>query len=109
MGRSPVVAPGKGGRELDNGVLDGAQRPAVSAAESLRLWEQFRDSRDLTLRNRLVLTYVPLVKHVVYRKLRELPASCEAEDLISCGIEALIAALDLYDPDKGAGLEDRKS
>jgi RNA polymerase sigma factor for flagellar operon FliA len=48
---------------------------------------------------------VPLVKHVVYKKLRELPVSCEAEDLISCGIESLISALDRYDPDKGAGLE----
>ena len=49
--------------------------------------------------------FVPLVKHIVYKKLRELPASCEVEDLISCGIESLIAALDRYDPAKGAGLE----
>jgi RNA polymerase sigma factor for flagellar operon FliA len=77
----------------------------TSAEQSLALWEGYRRTRDLSLRNRLVLTYVPLVKHVVYKKLRELPASCEAEDLISCGIESLIAALDLYEPDKGAGLE----
>ena len=37
--------------------------------------------------------------------MRELPASCEVEDLISCGIETLIAAIDRYDPAKGAGLE----
>src|SRR3712207_1343044 len=105
MGRSPIYAQGKGKAGMDNGVLDAPERPVVTAAESLRLWERFRDTRDLSLRNRLVLTYVPLVKHVVYKKLRELPVSCEAEDLISCGIEALISALDLYDPDKGAGLE----
>ena len=40
------------------------------------------------LRDRLVLTYAPLVKHIVYKKIRELPASCEVEDFISCGIEA---------------------
>jgi RNA polymerase sigma factor for flagellar operon FliA len=34
-----------------------------------------------------VLTYVPLVKHIVYKKLRELPPSCR------------------YDPGKGASLE----
>jgi RNA polymerase sigma factor FliA len=85
--------------------LDSSERRLTTAERSLRLWERFRDTRDLSLRNRLVLTYVPLVKHVVYKKMRELPASCEAEDLISCGIEALISALDLYDPDKGAGLE----
>ena len=84
---------------------DAQERPVATAEEALRVWKQFRATRDVSLRNRLVLTYVPLVKHVVYKKVRELPASCEAEDLISCDIESLIAALDLYDPDKGAGLE----
>ena len=77
----------------------------TGAEQALAIWEEYQRTRDLTLRNRLVLTYVPLVKHVVYKKLRELPASCEAEDLISCGIESMMAALDLYDPEKGAGLE----
>ena len=80
-----------------------ADRTPMTAAEhSLAIWTEYRRTRDLTLRNQLVLSYVPLVKHVVYKKLRELPASCEAEELISCGIESLIAALDLYQPDKGA-------
>jgi len=81
------------------------ERPLTTPEHSLRLWERFRATRDLSLRNHLVLTYVPLVKHVVYKKLRELPASCEADDMIACGIESLISALDRYDPDKGAGLE----
>jgi len=68
-------------------------------------WQEYRETGDLALRNRLVLTYVPLVKHIVYRKLRELPASCEVDDLISCGIETLIGAIDRYDPAKGASLE----
>jgi RNA polymerase sigma factor for flagellar operon FliA len=80
-------------------------RDRPTADESLALWKQYKASGDLSLRNRLVLTYVPLVKHIVYKKLRELPASCEVEDLISCGIESLIAAIDRYDPAKGAGLE----
>ncbi len=80
-----------------------AERP--TADQSLALWKEYKASGDLSLRNRLVLTYVPLVKHIVYKKLRELPASCEVEDLISCGIESLIGALDRYDPEKGAGLE----
>ncbi len=79
------------------------QRP--TAEQSFALWEEYKASGDLSLRNRLVLTYVPLVKHIVYKKLRELPASCEVEDLISCGVESLIPAIDRYDPDKGAALE----
>jgi RNA polymerase sigma factor FliA len=78
---------------------------ATAADQSRALWEQYRRTGNRSLRNRLVLTYVPLVKHVVYKKLRELPVSCEADELISCGIEGLIGALDQYDPDKGAGLE----
>jgi RNA polymerase sigma factor for flagellar operon FliA len=69
------------------------------------VWQEYRETGDLALRNRLVLTYVPLVKHIVYRKIRELPASCEVDDLISCGIETLIGAIDRYDPSKGASLE----
>lgn len=72
---------------------------------SIDLWSEYKASGDLSLRNRLVLTYVPLVKHIAYKKLRELPASCEVDDLISCGIESLIGAIDRYDPVKGASFE----
>jgi RNA polymerase sigma factor FliA len=80
-----------------------SERP--TADESFALWEQYKASGDLSLRNRLVLTYVPLVKHIVYKKLRELPASCELDDLLACGIEGLIHSIDRYDPSKGASLE----
>jgi RNA polymerase sigma factor FliA len=69
------------------------------------LWREYKATCDVGLRNRLVLTYVPLVKHIVYKKIRELPPSCEVDDLISCGIETLIGAIDRWDPEKGAGLE----
>ena len=51
------------------------------------------------------MTFAPLVKYIVYKKVRELPARCEVEDFISCGLEALIASIDRYDPEKGATLE----
>ena len=69
------------------------------------LWREYKATGDVGLRNRLVLTYVPLVKHIVYKKIRELPPSCEVDDLISCGIETLIGAIDRWDPEKGASLE----
>jgi DNA-directed RNA polymerase specialized sigma subunit len=34
-----------------------------------------------------------------------MPARCEVEDFISCGLEALIQSIDRYDPAKGATLE----
>ena len=64
-----------------------------------------QDHRRVRVRNRLVMTFAPLVKYIVFKKVRELPARCEVEDFISCGLEALIASIDRYDPAKGATLE----
>src|SRR3954465_6009665 len=77
----------------------------VSAEDALALWREYKATGDLQARNRLVMTYAPLVKYIVFKKVRELPARCEVEDFISCGLEALIASIDRYDPAKGATLE----
>src|SRR3954471_14561652 len=76
-----------------------------SAQETLALWKKYRETSDPALRDRLVLTFAPLVKYIVYRKVREVPGHCEVEDFISCGLEALIQSLDRFDPDRGATLE----
>jgi RNA polymerase sigma factor for flagellar operon FliA len=77
----------------------------ISADDALSLWRTYKATGDVQARNRLVMTYAPLVKYIVFKKVRELPARCEVEDFISCGLEALIASIDRYDPDKGATLE----
>jgi RNA polymerase sigma factor for flagellar operon FliA len=83
-----------------------SERPGrPSTEQALELWRQYKETGDPKLRDRLVLTFAPMVKYIVYRKVRELPAQCEVEDFISCGLEALIRSIDRYDPDKGATLE----
>jgi len=77
----------------------------AQAEELHRLWRQYKRSGDNKLRDRLILTLAPLVKFIVYRKIREMPSSVEAEDFISVGLEALIQSIDRYDPAKGATLE----
>jgi RNA polymerase sigma factor for flagellar operon FliA len=77
----------------------------ISSDDALRLWQQYRETNDKAIRDRLVLTFAPLVKYIVYKKVREMPARCEVEDFISCGLEALIQSIDRYDPAKGATLE----
>ena len=77
----------------------------MSSEDSLALWREYRRTNDRALRDRLVLTFAPLVKYIVYKKLREMPARCEAEDFIACGLEALIHSIERYDPEKGATLE----
>src|SRR6201993_4053056 len=77
----------------------------LSADQALELWRAYQRTGDPGLRDRLVLTFAPMVKYIVYRKVREIPARCEVDDFISCGLEALIRSIDRYDPDKGATLE----
>jgi RNA polymerase sigma factor for flagellar operon FliA len=84
------------------------RKPAArrfSQAEALTLWRRYRATNDPKLRDRLIMTYAPLVKHIVYRKIREVPSHQEADDYISRGLEALITSIDRYDPTRGATLE----
>src|ERR1700734_1894609 len=77
----------------------------MSAQETLELWQEEKRSGDARIRDRLVLTFAPMVKYIVYRKAREIPARCEVEDFVSCGLEALMRSIDRYDPSRGATLE----
>jgi RNA polymerase sigma factor for flagellar operon FliA len=73
--------------------------------DTQRLLERYRKHGDMEARDRLIMTYAPLAKYIVYRKVRSLPAHCEREDLISCGLEALIKSIDRYEPGRGTSLE----
>src|SRR5215218_1799870 len=84
---------------------DTPRRRWIASEDAQQLWHEYRRTQDVRLRDRLIMTYAPLVKYNAYRKVPELPASCQVEDFISCGLEALITAIDRYDPEKGATLE----
>jgi RNA polymerase sigma factor for flagellar operon FliA len=77
----------------------------TSSDELQRLWKQYRLSGDKGLRDRLILSLAPMVKFIVYRKVRSVPAHIEADDFISVGLEGLIQSIDRFDPAKGATLE----
>ena len=77
----------------------------ISASDALALWQEYRRSGDARLRDKLVFTFTPMVRYIVYRKVREVPGRCDVEDFLSCGLEALIRSIDRYDPEKGATLE----
>jgi len=87
------------------GAVKTTSKNRPSAQQTLELWQSYKRTGDARLRDRLVLTFAPMVKYIVYRKIREIPARCEVEDFISCGLEALIRSIDRYDPEKGATLE----
>jgi RNA polymerase sigma factor for flagellar operon FliA len=64
------------------------------------LWRQFRKTKDRAIRDRLILTYAPLVKFVAGRLGSGLPAHVEEADLVSYGLLGLISAIERYDPDR---------
>jgi RNA polymerase sigma factor for flagellar operon FliA len=80
-----------------------AQRLTSSEAEAL--WRNWKERRDVRSRDRLVLAYAPMVRYIASRKVRELPAHCELDDLASAGLVALLEAIDRFDPAKGASFE----
>jgi RNA polymerase sigma factor FliA len=79
----------------------------VSGAEdeTQNLWREYRRTRDERLRQRLILTYAPLVKYVAGRIGSGLPAHVDDEDLVSYGLLGLIGAIERYDPDRDTKFE----
>jgi RNA polymerase sigma factor for flagellar operon FliA len=69
------------------------------------LWLQYKATGDMQLRNRLVMAHLPMVQYIVAKKVRELPTRSNVEDFVSCGIIALIGAIERYDDVKGATLK----
>ena len=68
--------------------------------ETTGLWQEFRKSHDKAVRDRLILTYAPLVKYVAGRLGSGLPAHVDEGDLVSYGLLGLIGAIERYDPDR---------
>ncbi|MGZ4463332.1 MAG: sigma-70 family RNA polymerase sigma factor, partial [Gaiellaceae bacterium] len=69
------------------------------------LWRRYRATRDRQLRDRLILTYAPLVKYVAGRLGSGLPAHVDEGDLVSYGLLGLIGAIERYDPDRDVKFE----
>ena len=73
--------------------------------ETQTLWLQFRKSGDQGLRDRLILTYAPLVKYVAGRLGSGLPAHVDEGDLVSYGLLGLMSAIARYDPERDVKFE----
>ena len=69
------------------------------------LWAEYKSSRDRALRDRLILTYAPLVKYVAGRLGSGLPAHVDDDDLVSYGLLGLIGAIERFDPDRDIKFE----
>jgi RNA polymerase sigma factor for flagellar operon FliA len=65
--------------------------------DTLTLWYRYKASHERELRDRLILTYAPLVKYVAGRLGAGLPAHVDESDLVSYGLLGLIDAIERYD------------
>ena len=64
------------------------------------LWREYRRTNDAKIRDRLILTYAPLVKYVAGRLGSGLPAHVDENDLVSYGLLGLIGAIERFDPQR---------
>jgi RNA polymerase sigma factor for flagellar operon FliA len=78
---------------------------AERADDTGGLWRQYRKNKDQALRDRLILTYAPLVKYVAGRLGSGLPAHVDEGDLVSYGLLGLIGAIERFDPDRDIKFE----
>jgi RNA polymerase sigma factor for flagellar operon FliA len=69
------------------------------------LWRTYKRTGDRAVRDRLILTYAPLVKYVAGRLGSGLPAHVDEGDLVSYGLLGLIASIERYEPDRDVKFE----
>jgi RNA polymerase sigma factor for flagellar operon FliA len=75
------------------------------ADETQSLWLEYRRTGDQAIRDRLILTYAPLVKYVAGRLGSGLPAHVDEQDLVSYGLLGLMGAIERYEPDRDVKFE----
>jgi RNA polymerase sigma factor for flagellar operon FliA len=94
------------GAAASRGTTTSARPRLISATETdpagvdtaiADLWREFKDTKDQSLRERLILHYSPLVKYVAGRVGVGLPPNIEQADLVSYGIFGLIDAIEKFD------------
>jgi RNA polymerase sigma factor for flagellar operon FliA len=76
-----------------------------SKEELARLWEEYKRTHDVTIRNILAEEYLPIVKYVSDRMIERLPHNVQVEDLCSSGMFGLLDAISKFDTSRGVKFE----
>ncbi|MBA4065298.1 MAG: RNA polymerase subunit sigma [Isosphaera sp.] len=64
--------------------------------------QTYQRQADRARRDELILSHLPLVKHVIGRLLGDLPAGADAENLEGAGVLGLVEAAAKFDPSRNA-------
>ncbi|MBC7643528.1 MAG: RNA polymerase sigma factor WhiG, partial [Thermoleophilia bacterium] len=78
---------------------------AIDDDELRKVWTAYRDQGDMKARERLIITYSPLVKYVAGRLSVGLPGHVEEGDLVSYGLLGLINAIERFEPSRDIKFE----
>jgi RNA polymerase sigma factor for flagellar operon FliA len=70
-----------------------------------RLWSDYKEAGEQSVRDALIVHYSPLVKYVAGRVAVGLPQNVDQADLVSYGIFGLIDAIEKFDLDRGYKFE----
>ena len=91
---------------MGSDAFSAAAAGAAPGDEELRmLWRRYRERGDGQARDRIILTYAPLVKYVAGRMRSALPSHVDEADLISYGLVGLISAVERFDPGRRVKFE----
>lgn len=79
----------------------------MSAANNkqLELWKQYSETKDPSIREKLILEYAHLIKYIAGRLNVYFGSNVEYDDLVSFGVFGLIDAIDKFDINKGVKFE----
>ncbi|GHV69916.1 RNA polymerase sigma factor WhiG [Spirochaetia bacterium] len=64
------------------------------------LWQQYRATKDLKIRETFIKQYAPLVKYVAGKVAVGMPHNVDFDDLVGFGVFGLLDAIDKFDVDK---------
>ena len=104
-GRERVVRVDVGAGSASDVVDEAAEQKSAAEAALRELWQNYKNTTDSDLRERLILHYSPLVKYVAGRVGVGLPPNIEQADLVSYGIFGLIDAIDKFDLERAIKFE----
>lgn len=94
--RAPRIKTKLNGCKLGDGII---------MDDNYLIWDQYKKTQSVELKNTLILEYAPLVKYLAGRLSVHIGHKVDSDDLVSYGIFGLIDAIDKFDHEKGLKFE----
>jgi len=69
------------------------------------LWEKYKRHTDLPAKEKLIESYLPLVRQIAVSIIRKLRPGVDLDDLVSDGSFGLMRAIEQFDPERGVKFE----